>query len=109
MGQIIDITSKITNQLPVVKITDEIVVSVNNRKSTILNIQAMVQEQEKKAKNDDGQYNEMSFMAKVLSMLIGEKNAAAIDKMDLPFPEYKEVYNALMGAATGTYGEAPSK
>lgn len=109
MGQIIDIRSKITNDTPMVQITDELCVRVNNRKSTILNIQALVKEQEKKVAKSDDQYDEMSFMTRVLSMLIGEKNTAAIDEMDLPFPEYKEVYNALMGAATGSYEETPSK
>ena len=28
-----------------------------------------------------------------------------IEAMDLPLPEYKEMYNAIMGVATGTYGE----
>lgn len=110
MGQVIDIRSKITNDLPMVQITNELVVTVNNRKSTILNIQALVHEKEKKmSKNGQEEFDELSLMNKVLEMLIGEKNVKAIEELDLPFPEYKEVYNALMGAATGTYGETPSK
>lgn len=109
MGQIIDISSKITNQLPVVKVTDEIVVTVNNRKSTILNIQAMIKEQEKKAKKNDDKYDEIDFMNRTLTMLIGEKNVQAIEELDLPFPEYKELYEAVMNTATGAYGETPSK
>ena len=46
----------ITNELPVVKITDDIVVTVNNRKSTILNIQAMAIEVDKKGKRRRGQH-----------------------------------------------------
>ena len=49
MANMIDISKMITNELPVVKITDDIVVTVNNRKSTILNIQAMAIELDKKA------------------------------------------------------------
>ena len=44
--RVIDISMKITNQLPMIRITEDITVTVNNRKSTILNIQAMAQEAE---------------------------------------------------------------
>ena len=37
--RVIDISMKITNQLPMIRITEDLVVTVNNRKSTILNIQ----------------------------------------------------------------------
>ena len=40
MSNIIDISSRITNELPMVKITDDIIVTVNNRKNTV-NIEAM--------------------------------------------------------------------
>lgn len=101
MGKMIDISSKISNALPVVKITDEIVVTVNNRKSNILKMQAMVKEQEKVAKKNKGEFDEIKFMNDVLGMLIGEKNAEAIDSLDLPLPDYKIVYEAIMDAATG--------
>lgn len=52
MANMIDISKMITNELPVVKITDDIVVTVNNRKSTILNIQAMAIEVDKKRKKE---------------------------------------------------------
>lgn len=104
MSNIIDISAKITNQLPVVKITDEIIVTVNNRKSTILNMQAMVREAQKKSEKNGGEYDEMAFMAKALSMIIGEKSVKAIEELDLPLPEYKEVYQSIMKVATGEYG-----
>ena len=103
MAQIYDISMKITNELPKLVITQDLIVTVNNRKSTILNIQAMVKEAEKKGTD------EIDFMDKALAMLIGEKNAEEINKMDLPLPEYKEVYQTIMNVATGTYGETPSK
>lgn len=48
--KVIDISMKITNQLPMIRITEDLVVTVNNRKSTILNIQAMAQEAESNGK-----------------------------------------------------------
>lgn len=107
MANIIDISGKITNQLPVVKITDDIVVTVNNRKSTILNIQAMAREVERKAEQSDNpeEYNRLKFMNKALEMLIGKKNADAIEALDLPMPEYSLVYETLMNVATGNVDE----
>lgn len=110
MGQVIDLTGKITNELPLVRITNDLCVTVNNRKSTIMNVQLMVKEKEKQMNQaNEQEYDELSFMNKILEMLVGKKNVDSIEELDLPFPEYKEVYNALMGAATGTYGETPSR
>ena len=97
--QVVDISMKITNQLPKVIITDELMVTVNNRKNNILNIQAMAQEFEKKKED------EMAFMTKGLEMLVGASATAKIEEMDLPLPEYKMLYETIMGVATGTYGE----
>lgn len=106
MSNVIDISSKITNVLPVVKISEDIVVTVNNRKSTILNIKAKTEEMQRKC---EGEYDEMKFMSELLAMLIGQKNADAIEEMDLPLPEYKELYESIMNVATGTYGTTPTK
>jgi hypothetical protein len=98
--RVIDISMKITNQLPMIRITEDLVVTVNNRKSTILNIQAMAQEAENKENKDD-----MAFMIKGLEMLVGKDASDKIEALDLPIPEYKEMYNAIMQVAMGTYGE----
>lgn len=101
MSNIIDISGKITNQLPMVRIREDKVYTVNNRKNTILNMQAMVQEAQKKAEKEKGEFDEFKLMNKVMEMLLGGKNAKEIDEMDLPLPEYKIVYEAIMAAATG--------
>jgi hypothetical protein len=101
MSNIIDISSRITNQLPIVKITDEIVATVNNRRSTVMSMQLMIKEMEKKAKENNGEYDEMTFMEKALEMLTNPKTVKAINELDLPLPEYKLVYEAIMAAATG--------
>lgn len=98
--KVIDISMKITNQLPMIRITEDLVVTVNNRKNNILCVQAMASEAEKKA-SEDG----IGFMVKALEMLVGKEAADKIEDMDLPLPEYKEMYNTIMSVATGTYGE----
>lgn len=106
MAKIYDISMKITNELPAMKITDEILVTVNNRHSTILNIQAMIMEAEKK------ESNETEIMDKALNLLIGEKKTEEINALDLPINEFKEVYAAVMKVAQGIdidAEETPSK
>lgn len=106
MAKIYDISMKITNELPAMKITDEILVTVNNRHSTILNIQAMIMEAEKK------ESDETEIMDKALNLLIGEKKTEEINALDLPINEFKEVYAAIMKVAQGIdidAEETPSK
>ena len=90
--KVIDISMKITNQLPMIRITEDLVVTVN--------IQAMAQEAENKENKDD-----MAFMIKGLEMLVGKDASDKIEALDLPIPEYKEMYNTIMQVAMGTYGE----
>lgn len=97
----IDISARITNELPRVIITDDLIVTVNNRKSTILCMKGRVEETEKKAMENGGEFDEMKLMDSVLEMLVGKKSADAINKIDLPLPEFKIVYQAVMTAATG--------
>lgn len=103
MAQIIDISKKITNELPVVKITDDIVATVNNRKSTVLNVMAAIEEMQKKGKEND-----ISSMEKILGMLIGKKNADAIEALDLPLEQYTLVFETILNVATGDH-DTPSE
>ena len=101
MAQIIDITSRITNELPMVRVSDSLVITVNNRKNTIMNMQAMINETQKKAAEDKDGFDELKMMRASMDMLIGKKSADEVEALDLPFPEYKLVYQAVMAAATG--------
>lgn len=114
MAQLYDISMKITNELPKLTITEQLTVTINNRKSTVLNIQAMQKQMELKAKEaaqkgEEYEEDSMAFMTKALEQLVGAKNVKEIEDMDLPLPEYKEVFQAIMSIATGTYGETPTK
>lgn len=107
-GRVYDIRSKITNELPVLQITDDLIVTVNNRKSVVLSVQAMSKEVERKQGIEQNEDSEIEFMNKTLGMLIGEKNVKAINDMDLPLPEYKEVFQSILSLATsGELVETP--
>lgn len=108
MGKIYDISAKITNELPKLSITQDLTVTVNNRKQTVLNVRAYASEIDRKMEklNEEGNPAEAEmlqneFIANSLKMLIGEKNAEEIEKLDLPFPEYQSVYQAVMTVAQG--------
>lgn len=108
MAQIYDISSKITNELPKLTITEELTVTINNRKTNVLNVQAMAEEVERKEKAGK-KVDDMAFIKKGLDLLVGVKNADEIESWDLPLPEYKEVFQTIMSIATGTYKQEPSK
>lgn len=99
---IFDISAQITNQLPVLKITDDIIVTVDNRHNNVLCIQGLAIESEGKIKEEE-------LMSKTITMLIGEKHAKAIEELNLPLPEYKLVYRSLLQVALGTFEDTPSK
>lgn len=102
MAKIYDISMKITNELPALKITEDIVATVNNRKNTVLNVLAMVNETERKKKdNEQNAEDDFVMMQKALEMLIGKKHAQEIDAMDLPIDEYSEIFRAVMQVAQG--------
>lgn len=100
MAKFYDISKKITNELPTVKITEEIICTVNNRKNNVLNVLAMIQEAEKK-ENEDEENARIEMIQKALKLLVGEKTATAIEKLDLPLPEYNCVFTTIMTAAQG--------
>lgn len=99
-----DITSKITNELPTIKITDDLICTINNRKTNVLTVLAKVKE--------DGQ-NKDNFetIEEAMKLLVGEKSAKAIENMDLPAPEYVYLFKCVMAVAQGREIEeqTPSK
>lgn len=95
MSKVYDISAKITNSKPTVKITDDIIVEVNNRKSTILSIQAMYREEAKKKASDN------EIVEKALVILLGKDTAEKIEQLDLPFNEYMNVYHSVVALAQG--------
>lgn len=111
MSKMIDISSKISNQLPTIRVSDTHIYSVNNRKNAILLMQATVNKMSKEAtkkaeeaeeKGEEYEGNiEIEIMDFALSKLLGEKAHNEIEDMDLPLPEYKLLYEAVMAAATG--------
>ena len=96
-----DISHRITNKLPVLRITEDFVCTVDNRKSNVLNVQAMVRQMEKKNEEEGEEEDKFAVMQKSLEMLIGAKDAKRIEEMDLPITEYTDIFQAVMAASQG--------
>lgn len=109
--KIYDISMYITNKLPKLVINEDLIVTVNNRKSAVLNVQAMIMEFEKKASDKEINVAELEskMMEKALQMLVGEANADKIEALDLPLPEYKKIFDTIMAAAQGIEPEELNK
>lgn len=96
-----DISHRITNKLPVLRITEDFVCTVDNRKSNVLNVQAMVRQMEKKNEEEGEEDDKFAVMQKSLEMLIGAKDAKRLEEMDLPITEYTDIFQAVMAASQG--------
>lgn len=109
--KIYDISMYITNKLPKMVINEDLILTVNNRKSAVLNVQAMIMEFEKKASDKEMNVAELEskMMEKALQMLVGEANADKIEALDLPLPEYKRIFDTIMAAAQGIEPEELNK
>lgn len=96
MNNVYDISSKISNSTPTVKVNDELIFSVNNRRNTILTLQMKV-----KKMDDSKEYDETKYMEEALILLTSKETVKKINDLNLPFPEYKLVFEVVMAAATG--------
>lgn len=97
----IDISAKISNEKPTIKIAEGKIYEVNNSKNNILLM-------DQKIKNKKG--NETELMDDIIKHLLGEKAFKEIDAMNLPMPAYKAIYIGVMAAVSGeSYEEAEAR
>lgn len=92
-----DISARITNALPSLKVTEDLVVTINNRHKNIMAIRALEDENERK--NEEDKASEFEIIRKSLELLVGKEKAKIIEELDLPFNEYKELRTAIMEIA----------
>lgn len=86
MAKIIDITGKLTNEKPRIKIAEDFEVEVNVSKNAVIKVQTIVDEN----KSDVGMMDES------LKILVGDEAYKRLDEMDLSLSDYKTVYIAVM-------------
>ena len=84
---------KISNEKPVIEITDDLTVTVNNSFKKVLAMQELLASNEYKS--------DVERMAGVLETLLDKKDVKSINDLDLPFNEYLTIVKAVIAAATG--------
>ncbi|BFH16502.1 hypothetical protein J6TS7_31070 [Paenibacillus dendritiformis] len=87
MAKTIDITSRLTNERPVLKLGEGKEYPIDNRKNTVLAIQA-------KMDAGDG-----SNMDEVLEMMLGKEAVKEINESDISFADYQVIFIAALAGA----------
>lgn len=89
MGKTIDISARLTNERPTLKLSDDMVYKVNNRKSAILILN-------QKMKNAD--LNDIEEVDEVLTVLLGKEAVREINEMDPTFAGFQTIMMGAMAA-----------
>lgn len=95
MGMI-DISKKLTNDKPVIRITEGKEYKINNSKNTMLLINQEMQNNK----------NELEAMDKAVKLALGESAFEEIESMELSFADYKVLFIGIMaGVSDQSYEE----
>lgn len=110
MAKVYNLSGKVTNQLPIITITDDVTLTVNNRVDNMLLVRKYVSDKQKeitatseaKARGEEvNEIEETDLMFGTLQLMVGKKSAEALKELNLPLPEFKVVYETVMAAAQG--------
>lgn len=96
MAKTIDISGKLTNERPVLKLGEGKEYPIDNRKNTVLAIQA---------KMDEGS-GDVANLNEVLELALGEDAAKEINESDISFADYQIIFVAALAGALGEEFEA---
>lgn len=101
MSKCIDISSKLTNEKPVIKIAEGKEYEIDNSKNTMMKVNQIF--------TKEGQ-NEIAMMDNAIEMLLGKKAFKEINEMNLSVSSYKTIFTAIMaGVSDQTYEEAEAR
>lgn len=92
MGKVIDISAKLTSERPKLKIAEDKVYEIDDRKNTILKLN-----QKMKGANIE----DIAFIDEIVKMTLGAEAAKEIDAMDLSMAAYQNIMLAIMAAVMG--------
>lgn len=101
MAKTIDISAKLTNERPKLKVAEDKIYEIDDRKNTILKLN-----QKMKGANIE----DIAFIDEIVKMTLGAEAAKEIDKMDLSMSAYQNIMIAIMAAVMGeSYEEAEAR
>lgn len=101
MGKMIDISAKLTNERPKLKLAEDKVYEIDDRKNTILKLDQ---------KMKSGDIEDLAFIDEVIKMTLGEEAAKEISEMDLSMSAYQNIMIEIMAAIMGeSFEEAEAR
>jgi hypothetical protein len=97
MSKIIDISAKLTNERPKLKLAEDKIYDIDDRKNTIILLNQKMQ---------GSDVNDLDAIGEMISVVLGEEAAKEINDMNLPIVTYQSIMIAIMAAVTGEEYEA---
>ncbi|CAK7070233.1 hypothetical protein [Tissierella sp.] len=97
MGKIIDISAKLTNERPKLKLAEDKIYDIDDRKNTIILLNQKMQSSD---------MNDLDAIDEMIGVVLGEEAAKEINDMNLPMAVYQSIMVAIMAAVTGEEYEA---
>lgn len=92
MSKIIDISAKLTNERPQLKLAEDKIYDIDDRKNTIILLNQKMQSSDT---------NDLDAIDEMISVVLGEEAAKEINDMNLPMAAYQSIMIAIMAAVTG--------
>lgn len=92
MSKIIDISAKLTNERPKLKLAKDKIYEIDDRKNTIILLNQKIQ---------DTDVNDINAIDEMISVVLGKEAAKEIDEMNLPMAAYQSIMIAIMAAVVG--------
>lgn len=92
MAKMIDISAKLTSERPKLKITEDKIYEIDDRKNTILKLNQKIK---------GGNIEDLAFIDEIVELTLGKKAAKEIDAMDLSMIAYQNIMLAIMAAVMG--------
>lgn len=97
MSKIIDISAKLTNEKPKLKLSEDKIFEIDDRKNTILLLNQ---------KMGDSDLNDLNAIDEMIEVVLGKKATKEINDMNLSIVAYQSIMIAIMAAITGEEYEA---
>lgn len=92
MSNIIDISSKLTNERPKLKLAEDKLYEIDDRKNTVIKLENIMEGED---------LNNASVIDKMVELLLGKQAVEDIEEMELSIVSYQQLMIGLMAGVTG--------
>ena len=92
MAKTIDISAKLTSERPKLKLAEDKIYEIDDRKNTILKLNQ---------KMKGGNFEDIAFIDEIVEMTLGKEVVKEINGMDLSMVDYQNIMIAIMAAVIG--------